>query len=74
MMRPPVSLARLQLLPGKDAVLHFPKGGGDDPGDAKPERIHAMEYVARVRAQIPPPRKHLVPRPLLECRQGQASA
>jgi len=27
---------------------------------APPERIDAMEYVARVLAQIPPPRKHLV--------------
>ena len=60
MMRPPVSLARLQLLPGSDDVLHFPKGSGDDPGSAQPERIDAMEYVARVLAQIPPPRKHLV--------------
>ena len=58
--RPPVSLARLQLLPGSEQVLHFPKGSGDDPGSATPERIDAMEYVARVLAQIPPPRKHLV--------------
>ena len=60
MMRPPVSLARLRLLPGSDHVLHFPKTGGDDPGSSKPERIDAMDYVARVLAQIPPPRKHLV--------------
>lgn len=60
MMRPPVSLARLKLLPGEHEVLHFPKGSGDDPGSAKPERIDAMDYVARVLAQIPPPRKHLV--------------
>ena len=61
MMRPPVSLARLRLLPGKDQVLHFPKtGGGDDPGSTRPEPIDAMDYVARVLAQIPPPRKHLV--------------
>ena len=60
MMRPPVSLARLQLLPGSEQVLHFPKRSGDDPGSATPERIDAMEYVARVLAQIPPPRKHLV--------------
>jgi hypothetical protein len=60
MMRPPVSLARLKLLPGEHEVLHFPKGSGDDPGSAKPERIDALDYVARVLAQIPPPRKHLV--------------
>ena len=41
MMRPPVSLARLKLLPGSDEVLHFPKGSGDDPGSAKPERFDA---------------------------------
>ncbi len=60
MMRPPVSLARLRLLPGGREVLHFPKGGDDDPGSPQPERIDAFEYVARVLAQIPPPRKHLV--------------
>ena len=54
LMRPPVSLARLQLLPGRDEVLHFPKGNGDDPASATPERIDSMEYVARVLAQIPP--------------------
>jgi hypothetical protein len=60
LMRPPVSLARLRLLPGGREVLHFPKGGDDDPGSMSPERIDAMEYVARVLAQIPPPRRHLV--------------
>ena len=60
MLRPPVRLARLRLLPGKDQVLHFPKTGGDDPGSRRPEQIDAMDYVARVLAQIPPPRKHLV--------------
>lgn len=60
MTRPPVSLARLRLLPGKDQVLHFPKTGGDDPGSTRPEQVDAMDYVARVLAQIPPPRKHLV--------------
>ena len=51
MMRPPVSLARLRLRSGSAEVLHFPRGGGDDPGSAPPERIDAMEYVARVLAQ-----------------------
>jgi hypothetical protein len=60
MMRPPVSLARLKLLPGESQVLHFPKGSGDDPGSARPKRFDALDYVARVLAQIPPPRKHLV--------------
>ena len=60
LMRPPVSLGRLRLLLRSDEVLHFPMAGGDDPGSAQPERIDSMEYVARVPAQIPPPRKHLV--------------
>ncbi len=60
LMRPPVSLARLRLLPGGQDVLHFPKGKGDDPGAASPVRIDAMEYVAQVLAQIPEPRKHQV--------------
>ena len=33
---------------------------GDDPGAASPERFDAMEYVARVLAQVPEPRKHQV--------------
>ena len=60
LMRPPVSLARLQWLPGGQDVLHFPKGKGDDPGSSSPERIDAIEYVARVLSQIPEPRKHQV--------------
>jgi hypothetical protein len=32
----------------------FPKRSGDDSGSAKPERIDAMDSVARVLAQIPP--------------------
>ena len=43
LMRPPVSLARLQLLPGGREVLHFRKGNGEDPGESSPERIDAME-------------------------------
>ena len=60
LMRPPVSLARLQWLPGEQDVLHFPKGRGDDPGRSRPERIDATEYVARVLSQIPEPKKHQV--------------
>ena len=37
-----------------------PKGRGDDPGRSSPERIDAMEYVARMLSQIPEPRKHQV--------------
>jgi len=44
MMRPPVSLARLRLLPEKHQVLHFPKLGGDDPGPPQPQRIDLVRY------------------------------
>jgi hypothetical protein len=41
---------------------HHNKTGGEDPGSGstRPEQIDAMDYVARVLAQIPPPRKYLV--------------
>ena len=48
------------MLPGGQDVLHFPKGKGDDPGGSSPERIDAIEYVARVLCQIPEPTKHQV--------------
>jgi hypothetical protein len=46
LMRPPVSLARLRMLPGGREVLHFPRGGEEGPGSMPPERIDAMEYVS----------------------------
>ena len=60
MSRPAVSLARLVLQPASDEVLYFPKPGGHDGNAAGPERVDALEFVARVLAQIPEPRKHLV--------------
>ena len=48
MMRPPVSLVRVKLLPGEDQVLQFPKGSGDDPGSARPERIDALDHGVSV--------------------------
>ena len=38
----------------------MPKGGHDEPEPSQGERIDAMEFVARVLAQIPDPRRHLV--------------
>jgi hypothetical protein len=60
MMRPAVSLARLRLRPAQDQVLYFPKPADHDRAAAAPERIDALEFVARVLAQIPEPRRHLV--------------
>jgi len=60
MSRPAVSLARLVLQPDSDEVLYFPKPEGHDGNAAGPERVDALEFVARVLAQIPEPRKHLV--------------
>ena len=47
MMRPPVSLARLQVLTGGDEVVHFPKGSGDDPG--REARAHRLHRIRRTR-------------------------
>jgi hypothetical protein len=60
MVRPAVSLARLVLQPDGDEVLYFPKPAGHDSIVAGPERVDALEFVARVLAQIPEPRKHVV--------------
>ena len=60
MMRPAVSLARLLLQPDRREVLYFPRSGGHDRNAAGPERIETLEFVARVLAQIPEPRRHLV--------------
>jgi len=41
-------------------VVYVPKVGHDDLEPTESERIDAMEFVARVLAQIPDPRRHLV--------------
>jgi len=60
MSRPAVSLARLVLQPDSDEVFYFPKPEGHDGAAAGPDRVDALEFIARVLAQIPEPRKHLV--------------
>ncbi len=52
MIRPAVSPARLVLQPDTDEVLYFPKPEGHDGNAAWPERVSALEFVARVLAQI----------------------
>jgi hypothetical protein len=60
MMRPAVSLARMVFQPGRGEVLYHPRPAGHDRSGAGPERVDALEFVARVLAQIPEPRRHLV--------------
>jgi hypothetical protein len=60
MMRPAVSLSRLVLQPDRREVLYFPRPMGPGRCAAGPERVDALEFVARVLAQIPEPRRHLV--------------
>lgn len=66
MVWPPVSLARLKLLPGSDALLHFPKGRGDDPGShnarfaSDPTFGYRYDYWLPVLLERPDPTK---PRP-----------
>ena len=60
MMRPPVSLSRLRFTPGSHEVVYARKNGHDEPEQSEGESIDAMEFVARVLAQIPDPRRHSV--------------
>jgi hypothetical protein len=59
MMRSPVSLSRLRFAPGSLEVVYLHKGGHDEIGPTEGERLDAMEFVARVLAQIPDGRRHL---------------
>jgi hypothetical protein len=59
MMRSPVSLSRLRFTPGSPEVVYLHKGGHDDIEPTEGERVDAMEFVARVLAQIPDGRRHL---------------
>jgi len=60
MMRSPVSLTRLRFTPGAKEVVCARKGGHDAPEPGEDDRVDADEFVARVLAQIPEPRRHLV--------------
>jgi len=59
MMRSPVSLSRLRFTPGSPEVVYLHKGGHDDIEPTEGERMDAMEFMARVLAQIPGARRHL---------------
>ena len=57
--RSPVSLSRLRFTPGSPEVVYLHKGGHDEIEPTEGERVDAMEFVARVLAQIPDARRHL---------------
>ena len=62
MLRAPVSLSRMRWTPGDKEVFYAANGSHDDPEDPSVEgqRIDTLEFVARVIAQIPQPRKRLI--------------
>jgi hypothetical protein len=52
--------AKLRFTPGSHEVVYARKNGHDKPEQSAGEGIDAMEFVARVLAQIPDPRRHSV--------------
>jgi hypothetical protein len=61
MLRAPVSLSRMRWNRGDKEVFYFANRTHDDPQDPSIEGqpIDRSEFLARVIAQIPEPRKHL---------------
>lgn len=56
-LRSPVSLARLRWTPGSETATYLPRDGHDDE---KAETLDALDFVARLLAHVPDPRRHLV--------------
>jgi hypothetical protein len=56
-LRNPVSLARLRWAPGSPTATYLPRAGHDDE---KAETLEALDFVARLLAHVPDPRRHLV--------------
>ena len=56
-LRNPVSLARLRWVTGSATATYQPRVGHDDE---KADAIDALDYVARLLAHVPDPRRHLV--------------
>ena len=56
-LRNPVSLARLRFTPGTPTATYLPRDGH---GDEKAETFDAFDFVARLLAHVPDPRRHLV--------------
>ena len=60
-MRPPVALERLHYDEAAGVAEIRPRpGSNDEPGGEPRERVDADELVARVIAQVPDPRRHLI--------------
>ena len=56
-LRNPVSLARLRWEPGSGTATYLPQTGHDGE---KAETREALDFVARLLAHVPDPRRHLV--------------
>jgi hypothetical protein len=56
-LRNPVSLARLRWVTGSATATYQPRVGHDDE---KADAIDALDFVARLLAHVPDPRRHLV--------------
>ena len=56
-LRNPVSLARLRWAPGSATTTYLPSAGHDGE---KADAIDALDFVARLLAHVPDPRRHLV--------------
>jgi len=56
-LRNPVSLTRLRWEPGSETATYLPRTGHDDE---QAETLDALDFVARLLAHVPDPRRHLV--------------
>lgn len=56
-LRNPVSLARLRWTPGSQTATYLPRDGHDDE---RAETFDALDFVARLLAHFPDPKRHLV--------------
>ncbi len=55
-LRNPVSLARLRWEPGSATATYLPRDGHDDE---KAETLDALDFLARLLAHVPDPRRHI---------------
>ena len=58
--RNPVSLERLRFTPGSTTVTYLPRRGGHDADDEPLATLDARDFVARLLAHVPDPKRHLV--------------
>ena len=55
-LRNPVSLSRLRWEPGSATATYLPRPGHDDE---KAESLDALDFLARLLAHVPDPRRHI---------------